>query len=108
MSANSEIELIFVTLLIVFGLGIALIGVNDSVIEKRVRTLWRIEAKLDLLLKHAGIKFDPYRNLPDEVVDAIGRGERLRAIMYYRNASGAGLKEARDFIDEAQRRVHLS
>jgi ribosomal protein L7/L12 len=31
------------------------------------------------------------------------RGERVRAMKYYQEASGASLKDAVDFIDEAER-----
>jgi hypothetical protein len=66
--------------------------------------LWRIEAKVDLLLKHSNIEFDPYSNLPREVADAVGRGEKVRAIKSWREVTEAGLKEAKDFIEEVQRR----
>jgi ribosomal protein L7/L12 len=73
-------------------------------IQKQVRALLRIEAKLDLLLKHASIKYDPDGNLPPEVVDAVRSGEKILAIKRYRQATGVGLKEAKDVIEEYQRR----
>jgi hypothetical protein len=70
----------------------------------RLHTLSRIEAKINLLLEHAGIEFDPYKGLPEEVTDAIRRGEKIRAIKLWRAATGAGLREAKEFIEEVQRR----
>ena len=102
MSAISILEIAFVVALFSF---VSLIRLVVSAIERRGRVLWQVDAKLDLLLKHAGLEFDPYKSLPRNVVDALQRGERIRAIKSYRDATGAGLKEAKDFIEEAQRRV---
>jgi ribosomal protein L7/L12 len=74
-------------------------------IENRVGRLSRLEVKIDLLLKHAGVEYDPYKNLPREVVDALQRGEKIQAIKHYRKATGVGLKEAKDFIEDVQRRA---
>jgi hypothetical protein len=97
-------EPLLIALVLFFTAGIALLRVNISVIEKRVRVLWRMEAKIDLLLKVEGIEFDPYRNLPHEVLEAMARGERVRAMKFYRDASGTGLKQTVALIDEAMRR----
>jgi ribosomal protein L7/L12 len=32
-------------------------------------------------------------------------GKKIRAIKYYREATGVGLKEAKDFVEEVQRRT---
>jgi hypothetical protein len=73
--------------------------------ERHARVLSRLESKLDALLKHARIELDPYSNLPPPVVDALRRGKKIEAIKEYRQATGAGLKEAKDHIEEAQRRA---
>jgi ribosomal protein L7/L12 len=80
---------------------------RSSAIEKRVATLSRLEAKLDLLLKHAGIQYDPFQNVPPRVAEALRRGPayKIQAIKCYREATGVGLKEAKDFIEELQRRM---
>ena len=61
----------------------------------------RLDTKLDLLLKHAGIEYDPYKNLPLEVIDAVRRGNKIEAI----KRSGVSLKQPKDFIEEVQRRA---
>ena len=86
-------------------LSVVLLGKAIDDIRKRIRTLRRIEAKLDLLMKHAGIEFEPYKGLPPDVVDALQRGEKIEAIKSYRSAAGLGLKEAKDFIEDIQRRA---
>jgi hypothetical protein len=106
--AISETAIAFIAVVFVFSFGMSLVRVTVSVIDKRARLLWRIDAKLDLLLKHFGIDFDPHKSPPHEVVDAMQRGEKIRAIKYYRDATGAPLKDAKVFIEEAERRVNLS
>lgn len=63
---------------------------------------YRIEAKLDLLLEQANIKFDPYASLPREIVEALRAGQRMEAIKLYMRSTGVGLKQANDFIKEVQ------
>jgi hypothetical protein len=67
--------------------------------------LYRVDAKLDLLLKQANIKFDPYANIPRDAADAARAGKTIQAIKLYRQSSGVGLKEAKDFIEGFQRSV---
>jgi hypothetical protein len=35
-----------------------------------------------------------------EILDALQRGEKIEAIKLYREVTGVGLKEAKDFVDE--------
>jgi len=84
------------------------VSVAFRLIEMRIHMgtlFYTIEAKLDLLLKQANIKFDPYANLPGEIAEAVRAGQKIQAIKLYRQSSGVGLKEAKDFIEEFQRRV---
>jgi len=90
-----------VILLVVFSAALRLIEMRS-----RMGTLfYRVEAKLDLLLNQANIKFDPYANVPREVADAVRAGQTIQAIKLYRGPTGVALEEARDFIEEFQRRV---
>ena len=81
-----------------------LLGVRISKLEQRLSSISRIDAKLDILLKHSGLEYDPYKNLPAAVVEAVARGNKIEAIKRYREATAVGLKEAKDFIEEIQRR----
>jgi hypothetical protein len=80
------------------------LGGRLSAMELRIAKLSRIDAKLDLLLKHFGLEYDPYKNLPPAVVEALRSGKKIEAIKYYREATAVGLKEAKDFIEETERR----
>jgi ribosomal protein L7/L12 len=75
-----------------------------ALLERRVAAISRIDGKLDALLRHAGVQFDPYENVSADVADALRRGEKIEAIKRYRLATGAGLKDAKDFVEEVQRR----
>lgn len=86
------------------GIAIAIVFTRLSSIEHRLNRLSRIDAKLDTLLKNAGIAFDELHDLPPDVREALERGERIEAIRRFRQATGGGLKEAKDAIDEARRR----
>jgi ribosomal protein L7/L12 len=60
-------------------------------IQKRLAVVSRIEAKLDLLLKHANIKFDPFADVSTDIVAALRRNQKIEAIKLYRQATGVGL-----------------
>jgi Ribosomal protein L7/L12 C-terminal domain len=78
-----------------------------ATLERRVAALSRLDAKLDALLRHSGVVFEPYESVPPGVVDALRRGEKIKAIKQYREATGAGLKDAKDFVEEVQRRAAI-
>ena len=98
---------IFAIAIIVPLIAIVPIRVYLSSIERRVAVLSRIDAKLDLLLKQQAIEYDPYKDISFDVRDALQRGRKIEAIKRYRKEKGVGLKEAKDFIEQAQRRAGL-
>lgn len=73
-------------------------------VERRLARLSRLDAKVDALLEAAGVRFDAMRDVPPDVREALERGETILAIKRFREATGAGLKEAKDFVDEVRRR----
>jgi hypothetical protein len=89
---------------LVVGAIVAAIGMRLMPREQNTHALTRTEAKLDSLLNHAGIRFDPYVNVPLPVAEALRRGKKIHAIMEYRAATGAGLREAKDYVEDVQRR----
>jgi hypothetical protein len=95
--------------LIAFGLILLLaIWFRLDALQSRIAAITRIEAKLDLLLKHANIKFDPYAHVSDDIVAALRANRKIEAIKLYREATGVGLKEAKEFIEEVQPRAGVS
>lgn len=75
-----------------------------AALQRRLDRLSRMEGKLDAMLKHSSIRFDPLDGLPAEALAALRQGRKIEAIKHYRQATGAGLAEAKDMIEEALRR----
>jgi ribosome maturation protein Sdo1 len=86
----------------------SIIKIFRTGIDRRLDTLSLVEAKINLFLENAGIEFDPFKGLPQEVADAIRRGEKIRAIQFWRQATGVSLRESKEFIEEVQRRSAVS
>lgn len=72
-------------------------------ISKLRGQLMRIERKLDLLLEAYGIESEQLPGISDDSAKQIrallDRGEKINAIREYRALSGAGLKEAKEYIE---------
>jgi hypothetical protein len=87
--------------------GFVLVAVVPRIVslERRFRELSRVNAKLDALLKHAGIQFDPFGDVPPGVVDALRRGKKIEAIKSYRETTGVDLRDAKEYVEEIQRRA---
>jgi len=80
--------------------GFPMINIMDSADDDRI---FRLERQVDFLFRRLGI--DPNLalaqddELPAALYDAIGRGKLVQAIKIYREATGVGLKEAKDAVD---------
>lgn len=86
------------------GAGMSLLLLRLMAVERRLNRLSRLEGKVDALLRHTGAEFDAFSDVPPDVREALERGETLLAIRRFRQATGAGLKDAKDVIDERRRR----
>lgn len=91
--------------LVAGGVAVALLTLRAAGHDQRGPALSRLEAKLDALLKHQGIVFDPYSDVPVRVAEALRRGKKIEAIKEYRSATGADLREAKEFVEELERRT---
>src|ERR1044071_2124685 len=99
MNALLEQNSLFLGMMLLVALLALLIHWRVSVVEMRGR-LSRLELKLDLLLKQAGVEHDPYQGLARGVVEALQRGQKIQAIQRYRKANaGVGLKDAKLLIE---------
>lgn len=76
-------------------------------LERRISALSRLESKIDALLKHEGAEWEPGEDAPAAVVEAIRRGQKIEAIKLYREASGAGLKDSKEFVEALQARMGM-
>jgi hypothetical protein len=97
------VALMALGLILLFAIRVRLEG-----LQSRIAAVTRVEAKLDLLLKQANIKFDPFAQVSDDIVEALRANRKIEAIKLYRQATGVGLKEAKEFIEEVQRRAGMS
>jgi ribosomal protein L7/L12 len=86
------------------GAGIAILFMRLAAIERRLDRVSRIDAKLDAVLRHSGIRFDELEDVPAGVREALQQGHTVLAIKRFRQATGAGLKEAKEFVEEVRRR----
>jgi hypothetical protein len=57
----------------------------------------RLERKVDLILKHLGL--DPYQDVNPQVIELLKSGQKIQAIKLYREQTGAGLKDAKDYVE---------
>jgi ribosomal protein L7/L12 len=62
----------------------------------------RIEAKLDMLLRHAGLE-PPADPLVAEVKNLLRAQQQIAAIKRVRQATGMGLREAKEWVDAIAR-----
>ncbi|WIM99762.1 ribosomal protein L7/L12 [Actinoplanes oblitus] len=69
-----------------------------SAVDHRVHRLAAIERKLDLIMAHLGIH-EPEPDVPGMVLQELLAGRKIQAIKEYREATGAGLKEAKDAVE---------
>ena len=74
---------------------------GGSELEDVDRRLAKLEAKIDLIMKHLGVQeFDADLHLQGSIEKLIGEGKKIKAIKLYRDESRVGLKEAKDKIDQ--------
>lgn len=61
------------------------------------RRLAEIERKLDLIMAHLGIELPPDEH--EDVRALAVSGQKIEAIKRYRDKTGAGLAEAKEYVD---------
>ncbi|MFZ4152271.1 hypothetical protein [Streptomyces pseudogriseolus] len=87
-----DIAILFLTCVVV--LGVASIQTALSRSERRVA---RVERKLDQVMRHLGLEEEVPRR--DEILALVRDGKQVQAIRLYREATGAGLVEAKQAVD---------
>jgi len=82
--------LVLAIFLVVFG----------SLRTAKVNNEWRLsrlERKVDLILSHLGL--DPNQGVNEKIVELMKAGQKIQAIRLYREQTGVGLKEAKDYVE---------
>ncbi len=68
-------------------------------IDEFFQRMQRIERQLAVLSEKLGVPYDyPAASAPPEVVALAQAGNRLEAVKKYRELTGAGFEEAREFV----------
>ena len=93
----------YVWILVIVALAVS--GLSRYLKPRERARLARLEAKVDLLLKQAGLAYDARAIAPAGVLEAVRQGRKIEAIKLYREATRADLQEAKDFVEELQASV---
>jgi ribosomal protein L7/L12 len=62
-----------------------------------------LEAKVNFLYAKTGLVFDPWEALAPDIRKAVQNGQKIVAIKLYRDASGCGLRQAKDAVEAVMR-----
>jgi hypothetical protein len=68
-----------------------------AVVRNNGQRLGRLERKVDLILTHLGL--DPNQGVNLEIMELMKAGQKIQAIKLYRQQTGVGLKEAKDYVE---------
>jgi ribosomal protein L7/L12 len=67
-------------------------------VDREARRLAAVERKLDLIMTHLGVR-EPASDVPGDILQELLAGRKVHAIKAYREATGVGLKEAKDAVE---------
>jgi hypothetical protein len=56
-----------------------------------------VERKLDLILEHLGL--NPNKGVDLQILELVKSNQKIAAIKLYREQTGVGLKEAKDYVE---------
>ncbi|MEV5417452.1 hypothetical protein ACWDN6_05535 [Streptomyces albogriseolus] len=87
-----ETTILFLTCVVV--LGVISIQTQLTRSERRVA---RVERKLDAVMRHLSLEEEVPRR--DEILALVRDGKQVQAVKLYREATGAGLLEAKQAVD---------
>lgn len=92
-------EYAFIGLIVLF----TIFNVNINALQRDQK---RIESKLDRIIEHLGLSELSREYVDDELKDELIRlvreNKRVKAIKKLRDATGMGLVEAKDYVDNLQ------
>lgn len=70
--------------------------------KQQAERLRALDQRIRLVMDHLGV-VEPAPNLPPAVVEHLAQGRKLQAIKAYREATGVGLKEAKQAVEDYAR-----
>jgi ribosomal protein L7/L12 len=98
----NEALLVVTLTLMLLGLAVAAAGRGGAQLRRLARRQDEANAKLDAIVAHLGVVVPEPRH--PEVERRLAQGAPIRAVKAYREATGAGLVEAKNAVDEIDRR----
>lgn len=81
-------------LLLFIPLAYYLLRTGSQAMDLRLR---RVERKLDAIINHMGIVINS--GVDPQLLELVREGKKIEAIKLYRESTGVGLKEAKDFVE---------
>ncbi len=90
------------------------IGLTAAFVLVILQRVWQLEkqvlevtGKLDALLAHSGIEYDPTEGIDDRVVEVLKQSGKIEAIKVYRAATGASLVDGKKHVEDIQAKEGL-
>ena len=90
----TSLAVLFLVFLIVVRLGVSAL---DKKVAGQATRIARLERKVDAILKHLGVDF--VEEVDPKVLELVIAGRKIEAIKAYREQTGVGLKEAKDYVE---------
>ena len=83
--------------MLIVGLVLPLLLIQVLVPKSPDANLLRLERKIDLILEHLGL--DLNQGVREKIMELMKADKKIEAIKIYREQTGAGLKEAKDYVE---------
>jgi large subunit ribosomal protein L7/L12 len=73
----------------------------DTEIQELRQRVFKLEQQIEFILRSQGLRYhdEPNQGISPSIMAALQCGNKIKAIKIYREETGVGLKEAKDFID---------
>ena len=78
-------------------------SVDREVLELRLRVV-KLERQVAFLLDHLSLAYreEPDAGVSPEIIELVRRGKKIQAIKLFRQETGVGLREAKEFVDSLE------
>lgn len=78
---------------------------TDREITELKQRVTKLESQMVFLLRNLGVAYPdvPAGTASPEVMELLRRGQKIEAIKRFREETGAGLKDAKEFIESLER-----
>jgi ribosomal protein L7/L12 len=75
----------------------------ESKVEELQGRVATLESQMQVILEHLGVARSPDGDLHDQLLELMRSNRKIEAIKVYREHTGLGLKEAKDFVEDLER-----